>query len=86
MESKDLLVLLKLWAIIVLVVGLSPPVKYFTEAVLLLWIIFVLCLVFLMLLCLFIAALWSPDLFALVGDDYCILLLPHVVSLVRCGT
>ena len=31
-----------------------------------------LCLVFLMLLRLHIAALWSPDLLALVGDVYCI--------------
>ena len=44
--------------------SLSPLVKYFTDrskAVLLFWIICVfLCLVFLMLLGLFIAALWSP--------------------------
>ena len=40
-----------------------------------------LCFVFLMLLRLFIAALWSPaDLLALVGDVYCIM-----VSWVRCG-
>ena len=43
-----------------------------------------LCIVFLMLLRLFIAALWSPagkgaDLLALVRDAYCILLLSHVV-------
>ena len=31
-----------------------------------------LCLVFLMLSRLFIAALWSADLLALVGDSYCI--------------
>ena len=31
-----------------------------------------LCLVFLMLLRLFIAASWSPDFLALVGDVYCI--------------
>ena len=46
-------------------------------------------LAFLMLLRLFIAALWSPagkaaDLLALVGDVF--LLLSHVLSLVRCGT
>ena len=46
--------------------GLSPPVKYFTDrskAVLLLWIIYVISVLF--LLCfrarLFINALWSPD-------------------------
>ena len=50
-----------------------------------------LCLVFLMLLRLFIAAFWSPaggrgsDLLALVDDVYCVLLLSHVVSWVRCG-
>ena len=31
-----------------------------------------LCLVFLMLLPMFIAALWTPALLALVGDVYCI--------------
>ena len=54
------------------------------------------CLVFLMLSRLFIAALWSPagkwlhDLLALVCDVYCIfvvfLLFSHFVSWVRCGT
>ena len=49
-----------------------------------------LCLVFLMILRLFIAALWTPagkraDLLALVGDVYCILLLSHVEHWVRCG-
>ena len=45
--------------------GLSPPVKYFTDhskAVLLLWIIYVISVLFLLCFCarLFIDALWSP--------------------------
>ena len=45
--------------------GLSPPVKYFTDrskAVLLLWIIYVISVLFTRCLraCLFIDALWSP--------------------------
>ena len=42
--------------------GLSPPVKYFTDrskAVLLLWIIYVISVLF-CYVCLFINALWSP--------------------------
>ena len=74
--------------------GLSPPVKYFywpfqggTSFVDHLCF---LCFVFLMLLRLFIAALWWTcwewaDLLALVGDIDCILLLSHVVSWIRCG-
>ena len=50
-----------------------------------------LCLVFKMLSCLFIAALWSPAgkgltsrlLFVMFN---CVFLLSHVVSWVRCGT
>ena len=49
-----------------------------------------LCLVFFMLLRLFIPTLvtcWErADLLALVGDVYFFLLLSHVVSWVRCGT
>ena len=43
--------------------GLSPPVKYFTDcskAVLHVYHLYYLCLVFVMLPLLFIAALWSP--------------------------
>ena len=45
-----------------------------------------LCLVFLMLSCLLIAALWSAGLLALVGDVYVFLLISHVISWVRCDT
>ena len=44
-----------------------------------------LCFVFVMLSCLFIAALWLP-LGSLVCDVYLLLSLSQVVSLVRCGT
>ena len=47
---------------------------------------FFLRLVFLILSRLFIAGWEKADLLALVGDVYCILLLSHVVSWVRCGT
>ena len=42
--------------------SLSPPVKYFSKAVLLLWIIYVISVLFLLCFreCLFIDALWSP--------------------------
>ena len=36
--------------------------------------------------CLVVTCWESVDLLALVGDVYCILLLSHVVSWVRCGT
>ena len=50
-----------------------------------------LCFVFLMLSCLFIAALWSPagkglTYWLLMEMFVVILLLSHVVSWVRCGT
>ena len=50
-----------------------------------------LCLVFLMLLCLFIAALWSPSGKGLTSWLLLVMfnvfsLLSHVVSWVRCGT
>ena len=59
-----------------------------SKAVLLLRIICVfLCLVFLMLLSLFIAALWSPaGKWLLLVMFIVFLLLSHVVSWVRCGT
>ena len=50
------------------------------------------CLVFVMLLLLSIAALWSPEareraeLLALVYNVYCDFLLSHYVSWDRCGT
>ena len=37
-------------------------------------------------LCLVVTCWERADLFALVGDVYCILSLSHVVSWVRCGT
>ena len=57
----------------------------------LLWIIVFLCLVFLMLSRLFIAALWSPagkglSTWPLLVMFIVFLLLSHVVSWVRCGT
>ena len=62
-------------------------------ALLLLWIICVFCLVFLMLLPLFIAALWSPagkgltsGLLLVIFIVFLFNLLSHVVSWVRCGT
>ena len=36
--------------------------------------------------CLMVTCLERADLLALVGSVYCILLLSHVVSCVRCGT
>ena len=50
-----------------------------------------LCLVFFMLLCLFIAALWSPAVKGLTSwllfvMFNCFFTLSHVVSWVRCGT
>ena len=36
--------------------------------------------------CLVVTCLEKADLLALVGDVYCILLLSHMVSWVRCGT
>ena len=62
---------------------LTVPMQYFfCES-------FFLCLVFLMLSHLFIAALWSSAgkglTMALVGDVYCIFVLYHVASWVRCG-
>ena len=61
------------------------------RVVLLLWIICVLCLVFLMLSRLFIAAIWSPTekeltSWLLLVMFIVILLLSHVVSWVRCAT
>ena len=50
-----------------------------------------LCLEFVMLSCLFVAALWSPAVKGLTSwlsfvMFYCVLPLSHVVSWVRCGT
>ena len=49
-----------------------------------------LCLVFVMLLSLFIAALWSSegkkaDILALFSNVFCDLLLSYLISLDRCG-
>ena len=69
--------------------GLRPPVKY-SKAVLLLWIIcvFVSCVshAFVSVYYCLVTCWERADLLALVGDVYCILLLSHVVSWVRCGT
>ena len=45
-----------------------------------------LCLVIVMFLRLFIAAMWSPAGKGLTGVFIVVLLLSHVVSCVRCGT
>ena len=70
--------------------GLSLPVKYFTDRSLVDHLCY-LCLVFVMLSSLFIAALWSPN-----GKEFTswllfvtfimIVLLSHLVSWDRCGT
>ena len=71
--------------------GLSPPVKYFTDRskAVLLWELCYLC--FVMLSRLFIAALWSPEGKGLISwllfvVCIIILFLSHFVSWDRCGT
>ena len=75
--------------------GFSPPVKYFTDpskAVLLLWIIYVISVLFLLcfLARLFIDALWSPvgkvltSWFSFVMSNSEVVTFP-LVSWVRCG-
>ena len=76
--------------------GWSPPVKYFTDrskAVLLLWIIHVISVVFLLCVCgrMFFVALWSPagkgltSWLSFVMSNCEIVTFP-LVSCVRCGT